>query len=345
MSARATGRPAPRAPTLEEVAALAGVSRATASRVLRDSANVSDQARERVHAAARRLSYAPNLAARALVTGRSDSVAFVIDETEERTFADPFLLAVLRSAHDVLADAGLQLVVTVASRPEDRDRFVGYAAGGHVDGALIVSLHGHDDLPRRLEEAGVPVVLSGRPPGAGEGLSFVDVDNLGGARLATAHLLGSGRRVVATIAGPQDMSVGQDRLAGYRAALAEAGVAADLDLVAEAAFTVADGFDAMTALLAARPDLDAVFAASDLQAMGALRALRSAGREVPDDVAVVGFDDVPLAAEQHPPLTTVRQPIADLSSTMTRLLLDRIAGRQPQPPAILPVDLVVRGSA
>ncbi len=326
------------------MAARAGVSRATASRALRGATNVSDLARARVAAAARALSYEPNRAARSLVTGRSDSVAFVIDETEERMFADPFFLGVLRAAHEAVADAGIQLVVSLISRPEDRDRFVSYAAGGHVDGALLVSLHGRNDLPRQLEAAGVPVVLSGRPPGGAEGLHFVDVDNLEGGRVATAHLVGRGRAVVATVTGPLDMSVGRDRLEGYRTALAEAGRTVDERLVVEAEFTMAGGYDAMAGLLQRRPDVDALFAASDLQAMGAIRAVRAAGRRVPDDVAVVGFDDIPAAAEHDPPLTTVRQPITALGTAMTRQLLDRIAGVEREAATVLPVELVVRGS-
>ena len=151
------------APTLEEVAARAGVSRATASRVLRGDAKVSERARDAVLEAAQAISYVPNLAARSLVTGRSDSIAFLVEETEERMFADPFFLGMLRSAQETVAEAGLQLVFTVVNRPEDQQRFLAYAAGGHVDGVLLLSLHGRDQLPQRLEALGVPTVLSGRP--------------------------------------------------------------------------------------------------------------------------------------------------------------------------------------
>lgn len=333
------------APTLEEVAARAGVSRATASRVLRGESNVSERAKGAVLAAASEIGYSPNHAARSLVTGRSDSVAFLVDETEERMFSDPFFLGMLRSAHEVLARSGLQLVFTVASNEEDHRRFISYAAGGHVDGVLLLSLHGRNELPQRLEEVGVPTVLSGRPLGGAADLYYVDADNVGGGRLATEHLLGLGRRTVATVTGPLDMCAGQDRLIGYREAIEATGAAYDEGLVSVGEFTVNGGHDAMARVLARRPDIDAVFAASDLAAVGAIRAIEQSGRRVMDDVAVVGFDDIPEAAHFDPPLTTVRQPIADLGTAMTELLLRRIAGEAPDPATVLPVELVVRATA
>ncbi|HET7071485.1 MAG TPA: LacI family DNA-binding transcriptional regulator [Nocardioides sp.] len=334
------------APTLEEVAARAGVSRATASRVLRGDQKVSERAREVVLAAAQEISYVPNLAARTLVTGRSESVAFLVEESEERMFADPFFLGMLRSAQEAVATAGQQLVFTVMNRPEDQERFLAYAAGGHVDGVLLLSLHGRDQLPQRLESLGVPTVLSGRPLSGGRRLWYVDADNVGGGELATRHLLDSGRAHVATVTGPLDMCAGQDRLAGYRAAVEAAGRPYDEGLVSVGDFTAAGGHAATVRLLDERPDVDAIFAASDLAAFGVVRALRESGRSVGDDVAVIGFDDVPAAADQQPPLSTVKQPIAALGTAMTRLLLDRIEGRPGLTRrTILPVELVLRETA
>jgi DNA-binding LacI/PurR family transcriptional regulator len=334
------------APTLEEVAARAGVSRATASRVLRGDAKVSERAREVVLAAAQEISYVPNLAARTLVTGRSESVAFLVEESEERMFADPFFLGMLRSAQEAVAVAGLQLVFTVVNRSDDQDRFLAYAAGGHVDGVLLLSLHGRDQLPQRLESLGVPTVLSGRPLSGGRRLWYVDSDNVGGGELATRHLLASGRSQVAMVSGPLDMCAGQDRLAGYRSAIEATGRAYDESLVSVGDFTAAGGHAAAVRLLDRRPDVDAVFAASDLVAFGVVRALRERGRKVGDDVAVIGFDDIPAAADQQPPLSTVKQPIAALGTAMTRLLLDRIEGRSGLTRrTVLPVELVLRETA
>ena len=332
-------------PTLEEVAARAGVSRATASRVLRGNGNVSEQARAAVQRAAQEIAYAPNRAARALVTGRSDSVAFLVAETEDRLFADPFFLGTLRGAHTVIAEAGLQLVLTVASSAEERERFVQYAAGGHVDGVLVLSLHGRDRLPRQLEGHRVPAVLSGRPLAEPDGICFVDADNLGGAALATEYLIGSGRTRIATITGPLDMCAGQDRLAGYRQALHRAGRPVVDSLIAHGDFSIASGQAAMAELLAAEPELDAVFAASDLTAIGAMRAIAASGRQVFSDVAVIGFDDIGEAQLAQPALTTVRQPINELGRTMASRLLQRLAGAEVQPRTVLPVELIRRETA
>ncbi|HEX4727824.1 MAG TPA: LacI family DNA-binding transcriptional regulator, partial [Jatrophihabitans sp.] len=232
-------------PTLEEVAARAGVSRATASRVLRGASNVSEQARSSVLDAAAQISYAPNRAARSLVTGRSDSVAFLVAETEDRLFSDPFFLGMLRGAQAVIAGAGLQLVFTVAATEDEHARFLHYAGGGHVDGVLVLSLHGRDRLPQQLEKRTVPTVLSGRPLDGDDQLFFVDSDNLGGAAMATSYLIGLGRRRIATVTGPLDMCAGQDRLAGYRQAITEAGLPGSDSLIGHGRFSIASGQAAM----------------------------------------------------------------------------------------------------
>jgi DNA-binding LacI/PurR family transcriptional regulator len=333
------------APTLEAVAARAAVSRATASRVLRGAAHVSSRARAAVEAAAEELSYTPNRAARSLVTGRSESIAFYVDESEDRLFSDPYFLGVLRGTQTASAQTGMQLVLTVASTPQDHERFLRYAAGRHIDGVLLLSLHGQDELPEKLERLGVPTVLSGRPLTGGSELCFVDADNTAGGAIATRHLLDIGRTAVATITGPLDMSAGQDRLAGYLDTFAERGLPVRQELVSEGTFTVSSGYDSMLRLLETEPSIDAVFAASDLTALGAMRAIEVSGRRVFDDVAVVGFDDISAAETASPALTTVRQPIAEIGAKMADLLVRRISGEQTTPQTILPVELVHRDTA
>jgi DNA-binding LacI/PurR family transcriptional regulator len=331
-------------PTLEAVAALAGVSRGTVSRVINDSPQVSPRAREAVRAAIAQLGFVPNRAARTLVTQRTDSVALVVSESEERFFTEPYFAAVVRGISAGLAGSGLQLLLAVAQSPAEREQLENYLTGQHVDGVLLVSLHGIDTLPARLESRGVPTVLGGRPLGA-QPAACVDADNRGGARLAVAHLARGGRRRIAALTGPQDMTVGLERYSGYLDGLAGAGLAADPELVEAGDFRLDSGVRATEALLRRRPDLDAVFAASDAMAIGAMRALREHGRRVPEDVAVVGFEDSPSAAHTDPPLTTVHQPVEAMGREMVRLLRQRISGAVlDEPLVILPTHLVVRGS-
>jgi DNA-binding LacI/PurR family transcriptional regulator len=345
MSARQPPAGPDHRPTLESVAARAGVSRATASRVLNGSSRVSMAARDAVLRAADDLAYTVNRAARSLVTRRSDSIAFLVAENEDRMFRDPYFLGVLRGAQAEAASAGMQLVFVIAASPGETKQFTHFVSGGHVDGVLLVSLHGDDELAERLEELGVPTVINGRPFRDDVPLYSVDSDNVDGGRRATEVLVTRGATKIATITGPLDMGVGQDRLAGYRAALTAAGHRFRRSLVAEGDFTVAGGAAAMDKLLGSAPDLDAVFAASDLTALGAMRTLAAHGRRVPDDVAVVGFDDVREAQLTNPALTTVRQPVAEVGRTMTRVLLSRIAGEPVSQRTMLPIQVVHRVSA
>ena len=332
------------ATTLEQVAEAARVSRATASRVVNGDRRVGDEARTAVEAAVRELGYTPNRAARSLVTRRSDSIAVVIPEPTTQLFGDPFFPRVLRGISDALAEEELALVLLMPQGRGDEVRVERYLAAGHTDGAILVSLHGSDPLPRDLQRRGIPVVVGGRPPGAG--IPYVDVDNRGGAGLAVEHLLQSGRRHVATIAGPQDMPPGADRLAGYHETLARAGLELADGLIEVADFSLDGGRAAMERLLDRAPEIDAVFAASDLMAIGALGALAAAGRRVPDDVAVVGFDDSPIAAAARPPLSSVRQPTEEMGREMARLLLHGMRNAEGPPRrVILDTSLTIRQSS
>ncbi|MEZ0073843.1 LacI family DNA-binding transcriptional regulator [Planotetraspora sp. GP83] len=328
-------------PTLEAVAARAGVSRATVSRVVNGQVTVTPQIRDAVMRAVDELGYVPNSAARSLVTQRTDSIALVVSEPPTRVFSDdPMFSTVIRSASMELEAADKQVVLMLAGSPKSHARIERYIASGHVDGVMLISMHGADPLPAAIARMGVPVVSYGRPA-VPVALPYVDNDNVGGAEKAVRHLLGRGRRRIATIAGPQDMIAGQDRLAGYRNALRDSD---RRSIVAVSDFTRESGATAMRQLLEDDPGLDAVFAGNDLMAIGALQSLRQAGRRVPDDVAVVGFDDIEAARYTEPPLTTVRHPIIQQAGAMVRLLLGLFQGG-PASPVILPTELVVRESA
>ncbi|MGW8065561.1 LacI family DNA-binding transcriptional regulator [Streptomyces ziwulingensis] len=345
---------APR-PTLEAVAEHAGVSRATVSRVVNGAHGVRDALAERVRRAVEELGYVPNQAARSLVTRRHDAVAVVAAEPEARVFADPYFAQQLRGISKELTAHDNQLVLLLTEGREDHARVGRYLAGGHVDGALVFSLHLDDPLPGLVRSAGVPTVFGGRP-GWDDGrddVVYVDSDNRGGARDAVLHLTGLGRTRVAHVTGPLDQTSAADRLAGFRDVRGGAGP----ELIARGDFTSGGGERAMRELLDRCPDLDAVFAANDLTAAGALRVLRERGRRVPDDVAVVGFDDMlPVAEQTDPPLTTVRQDIEEMGRLMARLLLrglDRgaVAGdfgattADTSSGVVLPTTLVRRASA
>ncbi|WHM29500.1 LacI family DNA-binding transcriptional regulator [Streptomyces sp. BPPL-273] len=343
-------------PTLEAVAERAGVSRATVSRVVNGAHGVRDALADRVRRAVEELGYVPNQAARSLVTRRHDAVAVVAAEPETRVFADPYFAQQLRGISKELTAHDNQLVLLLTEGREDHARVGRYLAGGHVDGALVFSLHLHDPLPGLVRGAGVPTVFGGRPDWEDDGgdVVYVDSDNRGGARAAVRHLAGLGRTRIAHITGPLDQTSAADRLAGFR----DVRAGADPGLVAHGDFTPGGGERAIRELLDRCPDLDAVFAANDLTAAGALRVLRERGRRVPDDVAVVGFDDMlPVAEQTDPPLTTVRQDIEEMGRLMARLLLrgldPRAADATPEtvptapgtPGVILPTTLVRRASA
>ncbi len=334
-----TGRPRP---TLEKVALLAGVSRATVSRVVNGSSAVRPHVRAAVLDAVRELGYVPNQAARSLVTQRTDSIALVFPETTSRVFSDDqFFHRIVQGVSQELEGAGKQLLLMMSGSTASHDRIGQYVLAGHVDGVMVASVHGADPLPMTLARMAVPVVSGGRPLGRST-VPYVDVDSVGGAAAAVRHLVGTGRRRIGTIAGPRDMVAGVDRLAGYRT---EIRGAHQRPVVAYGDFTRESGANAMRELLERDPRLDAVFVASDLMAHGALGALRAAGRRVPDDVAVVGFDDIELARYTDPPLTTVRQPIITLGRQLARQLLRLAAGEQVEPALVLPTALVIRESA
>ncbi|MEV1286399.1 LacI family DNA-binding transcriptional regulator [Micromonospora sp. NPDC049679] len=337
-------------PTLDAVAARAGVGRGTVSRVVNGSPQVSPEARAAVQAAIAELGYVPNRAARALVTQRTDSVALVVSESEERVFGEPFFAGIVRGISSGLLDTPMQLWLAMAQSPAERERVEHHLTNQHVDGVLLLSLHDADPLPTLLEERGLPTVLGGRParmlePGA-QPAYFVDVDNAGGAREAVEYLFARGRRRIATIAGPQDMGAGLARLTGYREALRQRGGVVSEELIAYGDFSEGSGAAGMRRLLEVCPELDAVFVASDLMACGALRALREAGRRVPEDVAVVGFEDAAIAKQADPPLTTVHQPVEEMGRQMARLLVSRIRREELAAPyVLLDTHMVPRASA
>ncbi|MER6442663.1 LacI family DNA-binding transcriptional regulator [Streptomyces sp. NPDC001185] len=334
-----------RRPTIKSVAARAGVGRTTVSRVINGSELVSEKARAAVLAAIAELNYVPNSVARGLVTSRTNSVALVIPESESRLGSEPYFSAVIRGVSTALAETRTQLQLILVRDQSERDQLTESVAERRVDGVLLVSVHEHDPLPGLLEDMGLPTVLAGRRS-ADESLSHVHSDNAGGAAAAVEHLLARGRRTIGTISGPLDMDVARSRLQGWRETLEKAGHEVPGRLVASADFTEDGGETAMRSLLRQVPSLDAVFVASDVMAAGALAELRRQGRRVPDDVAVIGFDDSIIARHSTPPLTSVRQPVEEIGTAIARILLAEINDpEKPRRHIVLPTELVVRESS
>ncbi|MFC3736034.1 LacI family DNA-binding transcriptional regulator [Paractinoplanes deccanensis] len=336
--------PTRKRPTIRDVAREAGVSYATVSRVLNGREWVSPDAARAVREAIARTGYTANPHARSLATGRSGSIAFLLTEPQHLLFEDPNFSVLLRGVAQALADRELTLILMIASTPEERTRTIAYLSGGHVDGVLLVSPHSGDPLLSQLVRAEVPIVACGRVLGYEQVISSVMADDRNGGRSAVDHLIRAGCTRIATITGPQDTAGGVDRLQGYHDALIAHGVTIEPSRIAQGDWSRESGAAAMRQLLEQAPDLDAVFAASDAMADGALRVLREAGREVPGDVRVVGFDDSGLAATTEPPLTTVRHPLDRVAEEMVRLLTDVIAGRTPLSITV-PTTLVIRASS
>ncbi len=327
--------------TLAEVARAAGVSIATASRALNNSSKVSAEAYQSVCDAASRLGYRRHRAAWRTAQRDVRAIAAIVHTGNRALFSEPFFARLIGAAELELARHQIPLMVTSVSAATT-ETVARYLREGHVDGLIIVSDHGPLPLSSSLATLGMAVVSIGRPLHACP-VSYVDAENRDGARRAVEHLIATGRRSIAHIAGPPDTGPGADRLAGYRDAM-RAIDAIDAP-IAYGDWGQLAAAHAMQRLLDQRPQLDAVFAASDLMAAGALRCLNRAGRRVPDDVALVGFDDHPLAQQLRPSLTTVRQPVEQLATLATRRLLAAIRGEADgHAAAILPTELIPRQS-
>lgn len=321
-----------RVPTLEEVAIAAGVSRSTASRVINGAVRVAPETQRAVEYAIERLGYVPNQAARSLVTRRTESIALVIPEDDDRLLSDPFLGQAVSGVNAAAGRTGNQLVLLINQGAADRSsRIARYLRGGHVDGTIVVSHHRDDGLENVLSSSGVPAHFIGRPFTRVPGLRYVDVDNVRGAEIAVQHLIDRGARRIATITGPLDMTSGTDRKTGWERTLTAAGLPADLSVAGD--FTISGGVRAAQELLSRGEKFDGLFVASDQMAVGALQVFSQRGLSVPDDIKVVGFDNLGFAESTVPPLTTVQNPVREMAELATAALLDRITnGVDPEAP-------------
>jgi LacI family transcriptional regulator len=327
---------------IEQIAKLSGVSRSTVSRVINDDPNVSDKTRHKVLEVVKRLNFHPHAAARSLAAGRTRVLGLVIPMGVSALFTDPYFPLLIQGVSSA-CNAHDHSVMLWLAEPEYERRTIRQVLHSNlIDGVILASQLNDDPVGQALIDGDLPFVLVGRHP-TNNNVNYADVDNMASAREAVTHLLRLGRRRVATITGPQNMIAGVDRRVGYEAALRQRGLSIEPELIADGEFTEAGGYAAMRRLMPHQPD--AVFAASDMMALGAMRALREAGLRVPEDVAVVGFDDMPFAASTTPALTTVRQPVHRTGAVAAETLIDLIEHPGSQPRRIvLPTELVIRQS-
>ncbi len=329
-------------PTLEEIAELAGVSRSTVSRVVNNDPNVRESTRKRVLEIIEEVEFLPSTAARRLAGGRSGIFGLVIPMGIARLFTDPFVPALIQGVSSSCNALGHNVMLWLAEAEYERQMMGQILNSGLLDGVLVASMAAEDPIVDALAASELPFVLIGRHS-SNRGISYVDVDNTANAARVVSHLISRGRKRIAAISGPTAMTVSQDRLAGYRQALQDAGLEYEPDLVMDGNFTDSGAYASTHQLLESEPD--AIFASSDLMALGVLRALKEEGLAVPDQVAVAGFDDAPFAASTDPPLTTVRQPTAELGATAVELLSRLIQEEAEEATRIiLPAEFVIRES-
>ena len=336
------------APTLEDVARVAGVSRATVSRVVNGKRRVAPDIQDVVRRAVVVTGYVPNLAARSLVTRRTGTVVVVVSGAEDPArggaldFTDPFFGRAVGGLLRALRQYDVDPLLMIAEGVNDRARVMSALRNGNAEGALLVSTHADDPLPAMLVESRMPAVMFARPASRLP-ISFVDVANREGAALAAQHLFARGRRRLAVLSGPLDVPSAADRLSGFQDAMARLGH--PYIPAAQGNFTHSSGIVAMDQLLDEDPQLDGVFASNDLMALGAIEALRARNLEVPEDVSVIGFDDSSIASVARPALTSIRQPIEEMTAEMARILLESVAEPDRRPSSVIfePV-LIIRTS-
>lgn len=330
------------ATTLERIAELAHVSRSTVSRVLNDDPHVKPATRQRVLDVVEQEGYEPNRAARSLASGRTGMIGVVVSVDLAHLFSDPFFATLIRELYRASRRKELVVSLWLLEDEQDRKTINQITRGSLLDGAIVAAGRTDDPIVQALAGSDKPFVLLGRPVN-GADVSYVDIDNQSASRSITNHLLRLGRRRIGSIAGPQFSVAAIDRRAGYREALAAAGIEPDPELEFESDYSATSAIEGVARLLPHRPD--AIVAANDVMAIAAMGELADRGLRVPEDVAVVGFDDLAIAARATPPLTTVRQSITLLATEAVRAASELIAdGSIPPRQIVIPTELIVRAS-
>ena len=330
--------------TLEDIARKAGVSRSTVSRVINDHPNVRTSVRKHVLEVIQSTGYHPNAAARTLASQRSWTIGLILPLSVSFFFTDPYYPHLTKGIAQACNQYDYTLAFFLVSSKEDEEKmFPRVSRHSLLDGVIVQSgHHGDQDIIGQLVDVNMPLVVVGRPLRS-DNVSYVDIDNVNAPYNAVTHLIRLGYQRIGTITGPEASAVGIDRKEGYRKALTERGRTIDEVLIIEGDFTEAGGYYAMQKMLPAKPD--AVFAASDIMAIGAMRAVRDAGLRIPENVAFVGFDDLPIATLSDKQLTTIRQPVVPFGAKAVEILIDLIEnGINPPRHIIMDTELVIRES-
>lgn len=329
-----------RMPTMKEVARIANVSVQTVSAVINEKPGITRETRSRVLAIVRELDYRPYSVAQSLRTRQTKTIALLISNISNPVFA-----TIASAAEDFAYSVGYNLVVYNTHDDVEREaRYIRMASERWVEGVIFVAAQDHMETLRALEVAGIPAVAIDRLPEGYTGPS-VTLDNQEAGRLAAEHLLSLGHTQIAYISGPLRLRLARERLTGFRNAIEAHGYPVGPVVGGDGNWECEDGYQAMQQLLVSQPLPKAVFCANDRMAIGAVRAAIEAGLRVPEDLSVVGLDDLEMAPYQNPPLTTVRQQFAELATRAVQLLLELLAGREPpEIQIVLAPTLVVRQS-
>ncbi|MGE5223371.1 MAG: LacI family DNA-binding transcriptional regulator [Omnitrophica WOR_2 bacterium] len=328
--------------TLVDIARISGVSRSTVSRVINADPNVKERTRKKVQEVIQNLNFQPNMAARGLAAGSTRVIGLVIPVGVSSIFSDPYFPLVIQGVSSACNQLNYSIMLWLAEPKYERKTISQIIYNGLIDGVIVLSMLMEDPLIDRLSESNRPFIMIGRHP-TNEKISYVDVDNRSGAYQGVSYAIRTGHRRVAFIGGPRNTISGLDRYQGYLDALQEHDLALIPELVTEGDYSDAGGYRAMKGLLPLHPD--AVFTASDAMAFAAIRAIQEAGLHIPEDIAIIGFDDIPPAATSKPPLTTIQQPIMQTGKMAAEMLIDMIENPNPQTNhVVLPTELVIRSS-
>lgn len=328
--------------TIKDVAEKVGVNPSTVSRVLNGDSNLSirEETRNRILEAIKEMGYTPNPIARSLRKKTSDAIGMLIPD-----ITNPFFPEVIKGAETAASEKGLSVILCNTDENSDKERnLVRFLIDRRVDGMLLFSSRLEDETVSEVEKSGIPFVLVNRGSRSNSG-AYVVVDNTLGAKLAMQHLIGLGHEKIAHISGFLYTETGLERLEGYRKSLNAAGLPFDSECMVEAGFTEQQGYIAMQKLLSLTNPPTAVFAANDLMAMGAMTAIMEKGLRVPEDISLVGFDDIWVANRITPALTTVKIPLIEMGSLAMKIISDKIAQKEIQDERIiLTPELIIRSS-